>query len=289
MAAAGASGLAGRAPSLHPPSMQDWPWPIEPLPARAIVIGAHPDDEVIGAGALLARLPDAAVVHVTDGAPRNESDAHAAGFAGWADYAAARHREATAALALAGLAPERLTGLGIPDQQAAHNLAALAERLAELLREGGFAVVITHAYEGGHPDHDAAALAAHAACRLVAARGATPPRLVEMAGYHALGGRFAAGTFIAHADAGPPATVTLGPAQRHLKRRMLDCHVTQRAVLAQFTVEVERFRAAPRYDFRLPPHPGSLHYDTQPWGITGEHWRGLAATALEQLRLSCPL
>src|SRR6185437_5421302 len=136
--------LAAGGRSLHPAAMQSWPCPIEPLPAHAIVIGAHPDDEVIGAGALLARLPDAAVVHVTDGAPRNESDAHAAGFAGWADYAAARHKEAAAALALAGLAPERLTGLGIADQQATQNLAALAQRLAALLREGGFATVITH-------------------------------------------------------------------------------------------------------------------------------------------------
>jgi len=269
--------------------MQGWPWPIEPLPARAIVIGAHPDDEVIGAGALLARLPDAAVVHATDGAPRNESDAHAAGFTGWADYAAARHKEAAAALALAGLAPERLTGLGIADQQATQNLAALAPRLATLLHEGGFTAVVTHAYEGGHPDHDATALAVHAAARLIEASGGTPPPLIEMAGYHALGGRFAAGTFITHADAGPTATVALDAAARRLKRRMLDCHVTQRAVLAQFTVDVERFRAAPRYDFGLPPHPGLLHYDTQPWGITGERWRSLAQAALEQLGLSCPL
>jgi N-acetylglucosamine malate deacetylase 2 len=269
--------------------MQGWPWPIDPLPARAIVIGAHPDDEVIGAGVLLARLPDAAVVHVTDGAPRNESDARAAGFPGWAEYAAARHSEALAALALAGLAPERLTGLGIADQQAPHNLAALAQHLAALLREGGYAVAITHAYEGGHPDHDATALAAHAACRLIEAQGGTPPRLVEMAGYHALGGSFTAGTFIAHGDAGPPATVALDAAARRLKRRMLDCHATQRAVLAPFTVEVERFRAAPHYDFRLPPHPGLLHYDTRSWGMTGDGWRRLAQAALEQLRLPCPL
>jgi N-acetylglucosamine malate deacetylase 2 len=269
--------------------MQGWPWPIEPLPARTAVIGAHPDDEVIGAGALLARLPDAAVVHVTDGAPRNESDAHAAGFAGWAEYAAARHKEAVAALALAGLTPGRLTGLGVADQQAAQNLTPLAQRLVTLLQEGGFAVVITHAYEGGHPDHDATALAVQAACQLIETQGGKPPRLVEMAGYHALDGRFTAGSFIARGDAGPPATVTLDAAERRLKRRMLDCHVTQRAVLAPFTVEVERFRAAPRYDFRLPPHPGSLHYDTQPWGMTGEQWRGLAQAGLDQLGLACPL
>jgi len=271
------------------PLMQGWPWPIDPLPARTVVIGAHPDDEVIGAGALLARLPDATVVHVTDGAPRNESDARAAGFAGWTEYAAARRAEAEAALAVAGLTPERLSGLGIADQKATHNLAPLAQRLTALLRDGGFDAVITHAYEGGHPDHDATALAVHAACRLIEAAGQSPPHLVEMAGYHALGGSFIAGTFIAHAEAGPVATVALDAKARRLKRRMLDCHATQRAVLAPFTVQLERFRAAPRYDFRIPPHPGALHYDTRNWGMIGEHWRRLAQTALEQLRLACPL
>ena len=150
-------------------------------------------------------------------------------------------------------------------------------------------MVITHAYEGGHPDHDATALAAHAACRLIEAQGGTPPRLVEMAGYHGLGGRFTAGTFITHADAGPPATMPLDATARRLKRCMFDCHATQRAVLASFTIDVERFRAAPRYDFRLPPHRGPLHYDSQPWGLSGEHWRGLAHAALQQLRLSYPL
>src|ERR1051325_102266 len=39
---------------------------------RVVVVVAHPDDEAIGAGAVLRGLPDATVVHVTDGAPGDD-------------------------------------------------------------------------------------------------------------------------------------------------------------------------------------------------------------------------
>lgn len=256
--------------------------------STALVV-AHPDDEVIGGGALLTRLPQAVVLHVTDGAPRNERDMRAAGFAGWRDYAAARRRETEAALALAGLGAERLRCLGIPDQQATLDLAALARQVAAFLRDRSCAAVLTHAYEGGHPDHDATAFAVHAACRLLARDGGAVPELTEMAGYHAQDGGVATGVFLPHPGAGPVEVVELDAAMQNLKRRMLDCHATQGTVLAPFSAAAERFRRAPRYDFALPPHPGTLHYERYDWGMTGERWRRLAQAALDELRLSSPL
>ncbi len=135
--------------------------------ARGVaVVVAHPDDETIGCGGQLGRLEGITLVHVTDGAPRNLRDTRAHGFATPEAYAAARRQELETAAGIAGIGPEALIGLGVPDQQAAFRLADLARRLAALFSEREIAVVLTHACEGGHPDHDAVAFAVHAACRL---------------------------------------------------------------------------------------------------------------------------
>lgn len=86
-------------------------------------------------------------------------------------------------------------------------------------------------------------------------------------------------------------TVVLDAPDIACKRAMLDCFVTQRWLFEPFDVSVERLRPAPAYDFREPPHPGELHYETLGWGITGEEWRGATAAALRHLGLaaaSCP-
>ena len=132
-------------------------------------------------------------------------------------------------------------------------------------------LVFTHAYEGGHPDHDATCWAVHGAC----ARLSSPPLIVEMPFYHAdETGCMATGRFVA---GGPPATeIALDAAAQAQKRRMLDCFVTQRAMLDAFGVTTEWFRAARQIDFARAPHAGPLLYERYGWGMTGARWRNLA-------------
>ncbi len=237
------------------------------------MVVAHPDDETIGAGASLHLFDRCLLVHVTDGAPRNLADARAAGFADAAAYGSQRRDELAAALRAGGARP-RLAQMGVPDQGASLCLAALASQLAELLARNGVEAVLTHPYEGGHPDHDATAWAAHRAARLCP----HPPAVIEFAGYHANpAGGIATGTFL---SGGPEATIiNLPPAERATKQRMLDCFVTQRTTLAAFGADQESFRPAPAYDFAQPPHPGKLYYENFDWGMTDLAWGALAAAA----------
>jgi N-acetylglucosamine malate deacetylase 2 len=247
-----------------------------------MLVAAHPDDETAGAGGILPRLRDLVIVHVTDGAPRNMADARRAGYDDRGDYARARRQELLNALELAGIGQERTRNIGIADQEASPEMTAIASRLAKLLREVRPSAILTHPYEGGHPDHDATAFAVHAACLL----SPQPPHVYEFTSYHAADGAensaaFEFGRFLPGEDRGE--AVTLTEADRERKIRMLDCFATQADILRRFPVDIERFRPAPLYDFTQPPHPGRLLYENFDWGMTGEHWRTLAAQARQSL------
>ncbi len=255
-----------------------------PIPSgHAAVVVAHPDDETIGCGAQLPRLRGATIVLVTDGAPRNLADAQAAGFATGEAYAAARDRELRDALTLAGVPGEALVGLGIPDQQAALRLCELAHRLVEFFSTRPIRIVLTHAYEGGHPDHDATAFAVSAATALLRGRGHAVS-VIEMPYYRLDGSSEVFQRFAPHRDC-PETTIHLNAQEQALKRAMMAAHATQQRVLASFTADVERFRRACSYDFTVLPNQGQLFYERQDWGMSGQNWLVLAQAALRELGL----
>jgi len=198
------------------------------------------------------------------------------------EYARKRRSELSAALALAGLSPEQARQLGCVDQEAALNLAPLARLLAALLKELRPEVLLTHPYEGGHPDHDATAFIASAACRLLQREGETPPLLVEMTSYHNSPSGLCPEEFLPHPDVAV-VTRVLSPEEREFKRRLVNCFPTQWGTLQYFPLEKECFRPAPPYDFTRAPHEGRLFYEGFEWGMTGERFRALAEEALREL------
>ena len=121
------------------------------------------------------------------------------------------------------------------------------------------------------------------AFRLSKGQGRRLPTIIEMAAYHAQGDGLETGNFLTAPR--PLTTLTLDAQERLRKRRMIDCFVSQRELLAAFGTEIERFREAPDYDFTQPPHQGELHYERLGWNITGALWRRHARATLDSFGL----
>ncbi|HZE08601.1 MAG TPA: PIG-L family deacetylase [Gemmatimonadaceae bacterium] len=250
---------------------------------NTLVIVAHPDDEAIGAGGLLADLPDVVVAHVTDGAPRDERYAQSKGFQTREEYARARRREVVNALAHLGITPERCRGLGYVDGEASLQMLELVFDVADLIDEVRPDIVLTHPYEGGHSDHDATAFAVHLACGLLRRDKAPAPIVLELTSYHNYSGERRVFDFLPFLGS-DVRTILLSDHERALKERVYGEFVSQIEVLKRFPIKIERFRTAPRYVFTEAPHEGVLDYERFCTMITGAEWRKNAAKALDTLR-----
>ena len=245
-----------------------------------LVIGAHSDDETIGASWLLARAPALTIVQLTDGAPHDATLWPASAPSTRAEYAALRRRETEAALGVLGIEPARILNLGVADQDATFGIVGAVQAIGKLL-DTEPRVVVTHPYEGGHPDHDAVAVAVRAALATRRQAGQTVPRLIEMTSYHLHEGAIRTGAFLPARTR--EAVRRLTPEELARKQRMFDCYASQHEVLGWFRIDEERYRAAPPVRLDQPPHPGALHYETLGFSMRGERFRMLAQQALAAL------
>ena len=181
---------------------------------------------------------------------------------------------------------ERQIMLGFADQGATHGLAQLSAMLAGALIARNITTVVTHAYEGGHPDHDAVAFAVGAARRLLQQR-AHPLAVIEMPLYRL----DAEGNFTTSFAQPAQGTIDYTVAGRmlELKRAMIAAHASQQEVLKLFDPVREQFRPAPLHDFTQLPNEGRLMYERYPWGMDRALFQrrvaeAMAALALEGLR-----
>lgn len=135
-----------------------WPaWTVDPVWQRVVVCAAHPDDEVLGAGGVLALLAAAGVqvdlVAVTDGEGSHPGSTVLAP----GRLAELRIAETEDALAALGVSA-RVIRLGLPDSGLAARETELASALATAVT--GCDAVLAPWTGDAHPDHEAVGRAA---------------------------------------------------------------------------------------------------------------------------------
>ncbi len=134
---------------------------------RLVVVAAHPDDETLGVGGVIARLAQMGMpirLIVATAGERSHPDATQ-----WQPGALGRVRQDEVAAAIRILAPQAtITHLGLPDGELAVCEGELKAMVAALLHETD--LVLAPWVDDGHADHDAAGRAVRRAAATVGCR-----------------------------------------------------------------------------------------------------------------------
>jgi LmbE family N-acetylglucosaminyl deacetylase len=231
---------------------------ITELLQRTLLIVAHPDDECIGAGALLQRMEHSLIVFCTDGGPRDS------GF--WQSYGSrevyANTRRREAELAAHAVGVEKKIFLPIVDQELYLNLDCALRELEKAALEFRPNALLTLAYEGGHPDHDCCAFLGS----VLGMRQNLP--VFETPLYHRTSQGARSQQF--PATAGNIHRIRITSRELEQKEKMRSAYRSQASVIAGFDLKLESFRRQAPYDFLRPPPVDVINYEVWGWLITAK-------------------
>ena len=223
---------------------------------RILLLVPHPDDEVVGSCAAIARARAAgatvSALYLTNGVPTRN--------ALWA-WDRQRHNERVEQRWQEAEAAAELLGLQIIERR---NLASrsLHRHMGDSLRAIRAAIqrcsaqaIWVPAYEGGHTDHDVTNFLASLLRDQLA--------VWEFAEYNNAGGRTSSQRFVA--SAGPEEKIELTSEEVEVKQEALGLYASERGNLAHIRTEQECFRPLAAYDYSRPPHEGTLFYARFHW------------------------
>jgi N-acetylglucosamine malate deacetylase 1 len=223
---------------------------------RILVLVPHPDDEVVGCAAAIQRARrDGAKLfslYLTTGVP--PADALWPWLRpGYEARVARRRSEALAVAAELGIEPLHFAPW--PSRTLKAQLVpALAEIRAALRRCVCDALWVS-AWEGAHQDHDVA--------NFLAARTSEGVPVTEYAEYNYAGAVLRSQAF--PCETGSETVLTLTPAERAGKRRLLALYASERGNLAHVRAAIETLRPLPPHDYGVPPHHGRLFRERFHW------------------------
>jgi N-acetylglucosamine malate deacetylase 2 len=215
---------------------------------KTMLIVAHQDDDVIGAGCWLQNHASVHVSYCTDGgAPVGVNVWRSLGLFKRSEYVDLRNQEASAALKLSGARAEVEFHSKV-DGSLYEHLNVIANELRSTIAKKSPDFILTHAFEHGHPDHDCCSFLS---AQLDAEFGI---QVFEMPIY----GRRVDGKTLVQEFGEQDDLLRITPTNEQvaLKTSMMNTHDSQRRLgnLAMFRADIpETFRRQPNHTFGQTP------------------------------------
>jgi LmbE family N-acetylglucosaminyl deacetylase len=229
---------------------------------KVMVFVAHPDDETIACSGLLQRATVSLVVFGVDGAPPHYGFEKK--FGSLAHYSEVRYLEASRALAsIPECSFRRLTrqdGSWFVDQHLFMELPEAFTSLCKIAGEFQPDLLISHAFEGGHLDHDTCHVLAKSLARTLAVGQLEFPLY-----WNSKPGQDVFQEFREPRE--DDFVVQLSQTELIVKRRMLTEYRTQQNITSVFHPETERFRPVAEADGSKPT------WSTYPFQNRGKPWK----------------
>jgi N-acetylglucosamine malate deacetylase 2 len=211
---------------------------------RVLIFAAHPDDETIGCSGLLQRAADALVVFAVDGAPPHYGFERKYGSLG--NYSETRFKEAARALQFIPHCTFRKLqardGGHFVDQHLFQGFSEAYCSFLKIAREYLPSILVSHAYEGGHLDHDACSFLAMKAAEVLSV-----PYLEFPLYWRSKSGQDVFQEF--RESRGNEIVLELTREELRSKKRMRAEYRTQGDVVNVFRPEKERFRPVGARDY----------------------------------------
>jgi LmbE family N-acetylglucosaminyl deacetylase len=241
---------------------------------RILLLVAHPDDETIGFGGHLSQCHNLYLVNLTEGSPLNLKYANYCGCTTQEEYRTLRMSELRSALMMSDFDFSHYVNLHYVDLGVLYAIEQVINDVLCIIKEIQPEVILTHPYEGGHPDHDCAAYIVQESIKLISEHNPSISiKRMEFACYHGKNGYMETGTFLDSSE--KIITVQLSGECKQIKEKMLNCFNSQKEMLSLFYTDRELFRTAPVYSFITPPHEGTLLYERMDMGIESKCWRNI--------------
>ncbi|MDR3425725.1 MAG: PIG-L family deacetylase [Alphaproteobacteria bacterium] len=223
---------------------------------RILILVAHPDDEVVGCAASIARAraqgATVSALYLTNGClaqdvlwpwQRKKYDR----------FVATRRAEADAAATFLGLQPvgwaER------PARQLWREMPQVFQEIDSALDRYRPDQLWVPAYEGGNPDHDA--------LNALGFKCKTRRSVLEFAEYNFFGGKTRTQQFISSDETA--RVLSLTPEESVVKGKALKIYASEAGNLSSIALDQESYRPIQAYDYAQPPHQGKLWYERFQW------------------------